>query len=842
MLKKLVLSLLGLCLIAPAFSQIVINEYSASNWKEWTDDYLKHEDWLELYNNGPSDVDISGFYLSDDKNVPEKFQIPAGTVISANSHFIFWCSGRNSKLNPNSIHTNFKLTQTKTKAEDLTLSSPSLVKIDQVKVKNLKYHSSFGRTLDGGNTWGIFTNDSPGTSNNSSIGYTGYASRPEFNIAPGYYSSTLSVEITAKDNNTTIFYTLNGSEPEVGGTLYSGPIEISSTSVLKAVAFSSDPQTLPSYVQFGTYFVNVSHSVVVVSISGDQLDVLANGDNSLRPIGTMEYFGIDKDRKARGYGEFNSHGQDSWANDQRSLDFIMRDEMGYNYAILEKMFPMTDRDEFQRVILRAAGDDNYPAAHHPQNEGSAHIRDAYIHNLAKKGGMNVDVREAQKCVVYLNGAYWGVYDLREIPDDHDYTDFNYGQGKYDLQYLLTWGNTWAEYGDQKALDDWTDFYVEMLAKDMKVQANFDWVAQQYDTKSLVDYVLINAFTVCSDWLNYNTGWWRGLNPEGTHQKWGYILWDNDATFGHYINYTGIPNTNYNADPCDVEKLANWSDPKGHTKILKHLRKNPGFNQYYLSRTADMLNTTFSCDNMLNELDSVVAILQPEMTQHAERWFGTYEGWMQNVNKLRDFIELRCAYFATGMKNCYDLDGPYPLTIQSTAPDQANVLFNSLTINQFPWTGSYFGGLENLVSINYNANSTLPFKNWIANNGSILPDSKALSIEYEISKADTLTAVFAGSVKTEEEGIIGQISLFPTVSNGQMTLDLKLDKSSNLKAYILSSTGVMISNLKDISNIFSAGNHQLTINLQEYNLPSGSYYLCLQEGELISKVHFILANN
>ena len=61
-----------------------------------------------------------------------------------------------------------------------------------------------------------------------------------------------------------------------------------------------------------------------------------------------------------------------------------------------------------------------------------------------------------------------------------------------------------------------------------------------DLQSLADYVIVNSASVCSDWLNWNTGWWRGTNPDGEHQKWGFILWDNDATFGYYINYTGIP--------------------------------------------------------------------------------------------------------------------------------------------------------------------------------------------------------------------------------------------------------------------------------------------------------------
>ncbi|MFN9955587.1 MAG: CotH kinase family protein, partial [bacterium] len=106
-----------------------------------------------------------------------------------------------------------------------------------------------------------------------------------------------------------------------------------------------------------------------------------------------------------------------------------------------------------------------------------------------------------------------------------------------------------------------------MTHNMANPSDYNYVTGLYDATSLVDYVIANAITVCSDWLNYNTGWWRGMDPNGQHRRWGYILWDNDATFGHYINYTGIPNTGPYADPCDPEGLGLSSDPEGHIQVL-----------------------------------------------------------------------------------------------------------------------------------------------------------------------------------------------------------------------------------------------------------------------------------
>ena len=118
--------------------------------------------------------------------------------------------------------------------------------------------------------------------------------------------------------------------------------------------------------------------------------------------------------------------------------------------MIQKLFSYSDREDYQRIIFRASGDDNYPAIEDDAHEGSTHIRDEFVHTLIQKGGMNLDVRAVERAILYLNGNYWGVYAIREKPDDHDYTDFRYKQDKYDLQFLKTWGQSWAEYGGEDA--------------------------------------------------------------------------------------------------------------------------------------------------------------------------------------------------------------------------------------------------------------------------------------------------------------------------------------------------------------------------------------------------------
>ncbi|TAL57683.1 MAG: hypothetical protein EPN85_13475, partial [Bacteroidetes bacterium] len=576
-------------------AQVVINEFSASNLNQYVDDHSDYEDWIELFNAGGSSVNLTGYYLSDDSLQNTKWKFPTGTSITANGFIRVWASNRNVSVGAN-YHTNFSIKQTKNNPEYVVFSDASGVRIEVIRItpkRKTQLGHSYGRTANGGVTWGVFKTPTPNASNNSATSYIGYADKPDFGLIAGFYPTAQTLSITTTEPSSSIRYTTNGTLPTAASPAYTAAINVTSTQVVKAITISANSNVLPSFIEFATYFINSTHTLPVVSIAGDNLDVLANGDKAQKPLGSFEYFNVNKQRTANTYGGFNSHGQDSWSSSQRSLDFASRDEMGYNHSIEEVLFNTSPRNNYQKIILRAAGDDNYPADHQTSNLGSAHVRDAFVHNLSVHGKLNVDVRRGSKCVVYLNGQYWGVYDLRDNPDDHDNTSFYYGQDKYHLYYLETWGTTWAEYGGPAALNEWSALRTYILGNNMATASNYKYVTDRLDVTGLVDYVLINMFTVCSDWLNYNTAWWRGTDSTGTHLKWGYAIWDNDATFGHYINYTGIPDTSPTASPCDPENPV-LDDPEDHIGILVKLRQNPDFNQYYISRQIDLWNTVFSC--------------------------------------------------------------------------------------------------------------------------------------------------------------------------------------------------------------------------------------------------------
>ena len=705
-------------------AQIIISEFSAANQGDFIsstgDD---NDDWVELHNQGSSSEDISGYYLSDKLGNPTKWEIPSGTTIPGNGYLRIWCSGEDGMIG-GELHAKFRITQTKN-SEDMVLANPSGTVIDfnEINVPN-QIHHSYGKDANG--NWGVSTNPTPGNANGTI--YEKYEEKPEMSPDAGFYTGQVTVNISIPPNST-VYYTTDGSRPNDGSTTYTSDIVLSNTTVLRAVAYSNNNNILPSFFKTNTYFVDDFHTVPVISVSGGpEVLSLLNGNQST-PLGYFEMFDENQMEVDEGQGEYNKHGNDSWAYDQRGFDWIMRDQTGYDNAVSGQIFPQKERTKYQRLMFKAAANDNY------QSENGAHVRDAYVHTLSQLADLEMDERTSVFCVVYINGDYWGVYDMREKVDDHDFTKYYYDQGKKWIDFIKTWGGTWEEYGSR---DDWDDLRDFIFTNDMTIPANYEYAESQMEMQSLIDYVLLHAHIVSKDWLNWNTAWWRGRNPDGGAQKWRYALWDEDATFGHYINYTGVPDVSANADPCNVELIS--TDFEGHVQIFTTLYQNPSFKQLYINRYADLNNTFFTCDYMIGLLDSMVAVIAPEMQRHVDRWGGSVSDWENNVQTLEDFMLTRCANIDQGIIDCYDVTGPYALEVKiepEMSPNKVKV--NTIIPAQFPFIGDYFGGIN--VSLQAIPAMDWSFNHWEVANQTFAPDQYAEAIELAMEMGDVVTAFF-----------------------------------------------------------------------------------------------------
>lgn len=91
-----------------AQAQLSITEFMASNSQTLTDDFGEYEDWIEIYNSSPTNVNLFGWALTDDAGNLGKWIFPA-TTIAPGQHLLIWASNRDRRTASQPLHTNFKL-------------------------------------------------------------------------------------------------------------------------------------------------------------------------------------------------------------------------------------------------------------------------------------------------------------------------------------------------------------------------------------------------------------------------------------------------------------------------------------------------------------------------------------------------------------------------------------------------------------------------------------------------------------------------------------------------------------------------------------------------------------
>jgi|GEM_PF-308626 len=727
--------------------QILINEVflSGFNNSEVNDHGFKVDDWIELYNASGSSINLAGWYLSDDQKDLKKWQIPSG-VIATNDHRVFNANG----LDNSNINTNFKIDQSELD-EEVVLSDPVGNIVDIYKIRNsTQIGHSRGRTTDGAATWGVFANPTRNAPNNAATDYTPY---PEIDIPSGAHPGAVTVTVNVPTGFTARYEVNTGNnntakvkDPSISSTAYTSPLTFTNTTVLKVRLYDNAGQLLPGFIETNTYLINENHGIYTLSVSGkNNIIALLKGSIDLYPTAHWEFFDETGELVTEVAGNLNKHGQDSWVYPQRGFDIFARDEAGYGGQMKHKFYDQRDRDEFDRFIIRAAGDDNYP-----YEGGGAHIRDAFIQTWGHESGLAMDHRSYRPCVVYVNGRYWGVYEIREKIVHKSYTKHYYDQDEDDLDYISYWGERTQRYGNGA---DWDALINFINTNNMGNVSNFNYVDNEVNLTSWTDYVLFNNYIVSKDWNNYNSAWWRGRNPEGGAQKWQFILWDMDASFGHYINYSNVPNTTPNASPCDVLNNSPIEDPERLlSSFEKILDQNPDFKDFVANRYNDMLNTYWSCDYAISLLDKMTIEKEPEMQRQLSRWpvslgggnqgnnNGTYTEWQNHVQDIRNFMNARCDVIDSRLKSCLNLGTKYQLTIRTEPADAlAKIQTNTVVLPQTPMTGDYYASLP--LELKAQESFYYEFSHWTTQNGTSISNPNDPNIQVTTSRNDVLTAHF-----------------------------------------------------------------------------------------------------
>ncbi len=656
MKKKILLMCLLLIRVAfPAFSieRVIINEFLASNSNFIFDpDFERDGDWIELYNIGTTKAVLNDYYLSDNPDNPLKWKIPEGTEIPANGFLLLWADGRNTGL-----HTNFQLD---IEGEFLGLSRQHYHFIDSVNFSQQRTNISFGRDDGNVSQWVFYQQPTPGKANTSKP-YSGFAQKPQFSIQGGFFTSSQQVSISSPQPDALIYYSTDGTEPGDSCKFYKHPVNVDFTSVIRAKCYLEG--YLPSKSVNHTYFINEPERILpVISLytAPEHLWDSTTGmfikyeEDLEKPMG-IEFFDEFNNREFALNAGSEVYGSATRKYAQKSIEIKMKNLYGAE-TLNYKLFPRENRDNFKTFLLRNSGND-WTNQH---NCLGTMFCDALQQEIVN-GQMDLDMQLYRPSVVYLNGQYWGLYNIREKLDDH-YIEYYHGvdADSMDMIKLCADENYEIPFGDSIHMQNLVEY---VKSHDMTLEENYEFLKTQIDIDEFINFYIAQIFNANIDWPNNNNKFWRPQKPNG---KWRWMLYDLDFGFNGF-RWTTYPNWEaYSKNMYGhLEISANdmWA-----AEIWRNVIDNKDFINEFAQRYMHLLNTTYEKNRLLDIMYEIQKTIEPEMPRHVERWqnqggLSSMSDWWGQLIKLAKFAELRTENELLHLKEQFNLKSMRTVHIQ-----------------------------------------------------------------------------------------------------------------------------------------------------------------------------------
>ncbi len=705
-----------------AFGQtVVINEVVASNEITIYDDDGEASDWIELYNSGSEQINLQGYFLSDDTLDIQKWQFNS-FVINPGEYLIVFASDKNRETTY--AHTNFKISAS---GESIILSNPEGVQIDRVNLPKLETDISYARISDASLPW-TFQIPSPG-SENTGEEPASYADNVEVSLPGGFYSSSISLELTAGDSK--IFYTLDSNDPDQNSSEYSGPINIQNTTVLKAISYKEDH--LPSPITCNTYFINEETDLPVISLVSDPFNlydpdygIYTNFEMDLEQPAHVEFF---EDDKNPGFSEncgIEIYGGYTQSLPQKSFAIKFKDP--YNNSSLEyPLFPDFDVTTFKSFILRNSGNDFQ----------FTHIRDAMMQTLIKD--LDIDYLEYRPATTYLNGNYWGIYNIREKISEH-YIANRHGVDPDNIDMLES--NMEVLHGDASHYQSLIDY---ISTNDMSTDEAYNYVNSMIDVDNCLLYFAAQVYYNNQDWPANNIKYWREKSETG---KWRWIIYDLDFGFNLYET-TGQSEDHVNYLFSGIETRPG-SNPPWSTLLPRKLVENPAIKNKFINLVADLLNKNFKSARVIDLINSMMDHIESEIHKHRERWELNEWTASDHLNRMIKFAQERPSNLRNFMRDFFHCGEDGSLKIYSNAGGKIQVNSLELTSNEFPWSGVYFQ--DNTVHVKAIPNPGYKFTGW---SGDVQTTNESLS--FNITRSTELTANFSPDGGSAENIVINEIN-------------------------------------------------------------------------------------
>lgn len=695
--------------------QLVINEVIPNNYS-LADKHGIYYDLIEIYNPTSSTINITGLGLSDDPALPHKWTFKDG-IIEPGEYLIVYAA--NSNLENTSLeggyYTNFKLNS---KGERVILSDKDGISISKVNYESLEPNMSIGLVE---NEYRYFESCTPGKKNIGIIITDLNEYKKNIKIIPsipsGIYSKPIEVSLNAQDDYD-LYYTLDGTNPSTESILYKQPIYIDYTNknpiriannrstfgfqkviksedlnkgtVIKARYFNGNMPMGDIFV--ATYFVwnkgtdRYTFDIVSLTTEPDNLfdpttGIYVVGDRFsenliIHPNGESpaNYNQRGREWERDAYIElFNQEGErvlnqdigirifGGWSRSypKKSFKLFARSEYGKGTFKFPFFKDLVDNngdiiDSFQKLILRNSGDDYEFTL----------FRDALTGRLVN--GI-VDFQHYKPVILFLNGEYWGIYNLRENLDKN-YIASHYNLDPENVNIIIYSEAGLESYqGEEEELDRYKAFLAYVEDNDLVDNKNYEYVKQHLDIDNFINYYITQIYIDNTDWPVNNSKVWRYSGEGLSDGKYRFMLFDTDFGFG--LNEGVIAAAHNSFKFLQEDTNSTWPNPNWSTNLYKNLMKNEEFKKQFIKRFADMMNTTFSEKNVLDKINEFQSLYEPEIREYGSRWeFDSLldlDMWdKENVDILREFSLKRNDYLYDFAKEQYNLGELVPLKIKS----------------------------------------------------------------------------------------------------------------------------------------------------------------------------------
>ena len=501
-----------------------------------------------------------------------------------------------------------------------------------------------------------------------------------FSHESGEYDQPIELTMTA-DPASSIYYTMDGSIPGPQDSLYHQTIQIDQTSVIRAVAIQSG--YLSQHHSTHAYLIQDDSDLPTLSLVTDPYH-LWDQDSGIYVLGN-DYevdnpnfganFWEDWERPVyltfldeAGQLQYESgagmkiFGGWSRAADQRSFSIFARSRYGdepFEFAL----FPDRPYESFEAFILRNSGNDWRRTM----------LRDGVLTGLMKES--DVDIQAFRPTRVFLNGEYWGFYNMREKINEH-YLASLHDVNPDSIDLLEGGGRT--IHGDNSEYQGILNYLQSVELSD---SSRYEVVARQIDLDNYLQYQAAQIYFDNTDWPGNNIKFWKSNGG-----KWRWILYDTDFGFGTWD--PGKVSNNTLAFALEADGPG-WPNPPWATFLFRKLTENEGFRHAFINQYADELNSRFLPDRVIERIDSLASNIRNEMPRHQSRWTGNMSQWNDRIAEMRTFARQRPSHARGHIQRTFQLPGMHPIVVEIPEPEGGMIELNSLVLKEKMWEGIYY---------------------------------------------------------------------------------------------------------------------------------------------------------